>query len=103
MTLVTENPVIEISASSRTDAEDVLRCLYTLYGSHPGEQALDRDFGIDTECLSLPIEAAKSLITQEFVEKTARYEPRAAVLRVDWTESEQDQGILIPKVVLELV
>ena len=103
MTLTTDSPIIEIAASSESDAEDVLRCLATLYGTHPGEQALDRDFGIDCDCLSMPVEVAKTLMTQEYVEKTARYEPRANVLRVEWVSSEQDQGELKPKVVLELV
>jgi len=43
------------------------------------------------------------LMAAEFVAKTARYEPRARVLRVDWNESNLAEGILIPKVVVEIV
>lgn len=101
----TENTEIILQAGRADDstAADVQRCLKMLYSAHPGEQALDRDFGIDRETLGLPMSSAKALMTAEFVAKTARYEPRARVLRVDWNESNLAEGILIPKVVVEIV
>ena len=36
-------------------------------------------------------------------EKTAEFEPRARVVRVDWQESDVVRGEVIPKVVYELV
>lgn len=36
-------------------------------------------------------------------EKTAEFEPRARVVRVDWLESDVVRGEVIPKVVYELV
>lgn len=101
----TENTEIILQAGRADDstAADVQRCLKMLYSAHPGEQALDRDFGIDREPLGLPMSSAKALMAAEFVAKTARYEPRARVLRVDWSESNLAEGILIPKVVVEIV
>jgi len=99
----TEGTVIELAAKSQTHAEDVRRCLAVLYASNTGEQALDRDFGIDADCLNKPLETAKALLTAEIIRKTAKYEPRARVLRVEWQQSDANQGILRPKVVVELV
>lgn len=96
-------PEIQIEAASGTDVEDALRCLTTLYASCEGEQALDRRFGISIEPLDKPLSAAKALLTAELVSKTARYEPRMQVKRVEWDESELAQGVLRPKVVIQYV
>lgn len=84
-------------------AADIERCLRMLYSTHPGEQALDRDFGIDSEPVGLPAPSARALMVAEFVAKTAKYEPRARVLRVEWETGDAVQGELIPKVVVEIV
>lgn len=94
---------VEIEPSSDTEAEDIYRCLLTLYGSRTGTQALDRDFGLDIDCVSQPIESAQALFTAEVTRKTAMYEPRAQVVRVDYEESNARQGELKPKVVVEIV
>lgn len=94
---------VEILPSSSTLEEDVYRCLLTLYGSRAGEQALDRDFGLDIDCLSQPTEAAEALFTSEIARKTARYEPRVRVVRVDYQNPDGNKGEMKPKVVVELV
>ena len=94
---------LTIQAASETAAEDVRRCLAVLYGTTPGEQALDRDFGIDQECLAMPPAAAQALFAAEIVKKTAQDEPRARVARVEWEESDAQRGELRPRVVIELV
>ena len=53
--------------------------------------------------LDKPIEVAKALYVREVTEKTAEFEPRARVVRVDWLESDVVRGEVIPKVVYELV
>ena len=92
--------VLEAGREDDSTAQDVMRCLKTLYSA---QQALDRDFGIDREPLGLPMSSAKALMAAEYVAKTARYEPRARVLRVEWSESKMENGILIPRVVVEIV
>ena len=99
-----QKPQIEIEPG-RADMEtvqDIYRCLVMLYSAHPGEQALDRDFGISTEALSKPLPAAKALMAAEFVAKTAKYEPRAQVARVEW-DQDAVNGELKPKVVVQIV
>ncbi|MFR8333698.1 MAG: hypothetical protein ACLU9S_16135 [Oscillospiraceae bacterium] len=48
-----------------------------LYGTVAGEQALDREFGIDGSIIDYPQENAQVLLVAEYVRKTERYEPRA--------------------------
>lgn len=73
------------------------------YGSKEGEQALDREFGLNMECLSLPAEAAQAMLTAEIIRKTKKYEPRAEVLEVEYETSHSQQGRIRPKVVVQIV
>lgn len=93
---------IEAGTGSSTEA-DVLRCLSVLYGTTAGEQALDRSFGLDCDYLSAPSESAKALYAAEVIKKTATYEPRARVIRVDWQNGGTEDGQIKPKVVIEIV
>lgn len=78
---------VEINPSESTEERDVYNCLKTLYGSREGEQALDREFGLNMDCLSLPAEAAEAKLTAEIIRKTKKYEPRAQVLEVSYETS----------------
>ena len=88
---------------SESTAQEVLRNLQVLYGTVAGEQALDREFGIDGSIIDGPQENAQALLVAEYVRKTERYEPRAKVARVEWTADKAADGMMIPKVVIELV
>ena len=48
-------------------------------------------------------EAAKALLTAEFVRKTKQYEPRVRVMRVEWTQNHARDGGIVPKVVVSFV
>ena len=93
--LSTENAVIEILPGSANDstAAEVYRNL----------QALDREFGIDGTIIDCPQENAQVLLAAEYVRKTEQYEPRARVVRVEWTAGKSQDGNMTPKVVIELV
>lgn len=103
--LNTENAVIEIlpGQTDESEAEEIYRNLQVLYGTVAGEQALDREFGIDGSIIDGPQENAQALLVAEYVRKTERYEPRAKVARVDWTAGKAADGNMTPKVVIELV
>ena len=51
-----EDTVVEIEAGTVDDrtAQEVYRNLQVLYGTETGEQALDREFGIDINILDNP-------------------------------------------------
>ena len=97
--------IIEIAAGSINDERtaEIYRNLTVLYGTQTGEQALDREFGIDINVVSAPQENAQALLTAEYVRKTHQYEPRARVVRVDWTAGAAVDGNMRPKVVIEIV
>ena len=82
--LSTGDAVIDIQPgkADESTAAEVLRNLQVLYGTVAGEQAL---------------------LVAEYVRKTERYEPRAKVARVEWTADKAADGMMIPKVVIELV
>ena len=100
--ILADSPVIEIAAGTVNDstAQEVYRNLQVLYGTHTGEQALDRDFVSTTD---YPQESAQALLAAEYVRKTKMYEPRARVVRVEWTDSKAHDGNMTPKVVIDLV
>lgn len=103
--MVSIEPVIEIEAGSAGDsrAEEIYRNLQVLYGTVTGEQALDRDFGIDASVADYPSQNAQALLAAEYVRKTQQYEPRARVKIVTWEENNSPDGFIRPKVVVEIV
>lgn len=86
---------------SGSELLDIRRCLKTLYATPAGTVALDRDFGLNWNMVDMPMETAKSVLTVEIIEKTARYESRVEVTKVTYTET--IDGKLYPKVVIRYV
>ena len=58
---------------------------------------------LNINILDNPQEAAKALLTAEFVRKTKQYEPRVRVMRVEWTQNHARDGGIVPKVVVSFV
>lgn len=83
--------------------DDICECLKVLYSTRAGELGLDRDFGISMDAIDKPLSVAKAMIAAEIVRKTKKYEPRVEVARVEWDDAKAGEGILIPKVVLQVV
>ena len=69
--ILADSPVIEIAAGTVDDSEaqEVYRNLQVLYGTHTGEQALDRDFGIDISTTDYPQESAKRCLRRSMCAK----------------------------------
>ena len=98
--------VVELSGDSekQKEVQDIAKCLRTLYSTPIGSQEGDRKLGIDPNIfVDKPLPVAKGLYVAEVTEKTASFEPRARVVRVDWLDSDVLHGVVIPKVVYELV
>lgn len=76
--------VINLNGFPEDEAEDIRRCLETLYTVRTGEQPLDREFGIGNSFLDQPINIAKNLFALEVIEKTKRYEKRVEVEEVEY-------------------
>lgn len=91
--------VINLRGFVESEIEDVRRCLATLYSIRTGEQPLDRNLGIDTSFLDMPMNIAKNLFTLEVVDKTKQYERRAEVDKVEY-KFEKD-GQMIPVIYIK--
>lgn len=105
-TMSISSTMLELSNDRATQEEvqDVARCLRTLYSTPVGSLEGDRLLGIDPSVfLDKPLAVAKGLYVAEVTDKTATFEPRARVVRVDWVESDALHGVVTPKVVYELV
>lgn len=79
-----------------TQNKDILQDLRTLFSITAGTVVLDREFGIETDMLSLPMEIAMNDFSVEAMEKVDRYVPRVMVDEVTWDKSDFNQGILTP-------
>ena len=89
---------------TQEDLRDIDECLLVLYTTPMGRQEGDRRHGISVVAvLDQPTAVANSLHTPEYVAKTAEYEPRVKVLRVEFTEEDTLHGTIAPKVVYTIV
>ena len=89
---------------TQEELQDIDECLRVLYTTPMGSQEGDRRLGINVEAvLDKPTEVAKVLLTAEYVAKTAEYEPRVKVVRVEFLEDDTLHGTIAPKVVYTIV
>jgi phage baseplate assembly protein W len=95
------NDIKIVFEKNLTNKEAVLRQLSVLYGTRTGEQAMDRDFGIDWSFLDQPPEVAKAMLSAEIITKTSTYVPAVAVSAIDFTAD--IDGNLTPTVSVEEV
>lgn len=94
-----QEAVIRINGIEESEAEDIRKCLTTLYSVREGEQPLDREFGLKQEFLDQPVPLAKNMLALEVIEKTQRYEKRVRVDKVEYASG--GEGQLIPIVYLK--
>lgn len=96
------NPTIEIAFESSLSRKDaIIRQLKVLYGTRKGEQALDRNFGIDWSFLDQPMEVAKAMLSAEIITQTTQYVPAIAITLIDFTSDLN--GSLTPTIRVEEV
>ena len=56
-----------------------------------GNVPLDREFGLNTNFVGMPMDVAKSQFAVEIIDKTDRYEPRATVKDINFSFNEDGQ------------
>ncbi|RDY27133.1 hypothetical protein [Lachnotalea glycerini] len=98
MTINTDHLILNFDYSSN-EMEDIKRCLMVLYGTKAGQQPLDREFGLTSDFIGMPLEVSKNLFALEVIEKTERYESRVQVIDVTYQE-DYDRGFLQPIIML---
>lgn len=93
------NVEIDFSASGNSEIIQNIKVILT---TPAGTVPFDRDFGIDMEILDAPVALAKAKLTVEYIKKVKKYESRAKVEKVTFT-NDVFNGYLVPKVVIGLV
>lgn len=81
------------------DADDISRCLKTLYSTREGSQPLDRNFGLNWGFIDKPLPIAQQEYAFEVVKKTREYETRVNVQEVTY-KFDESSGKMIPVVTL---
>lgn len=76
---------------------EILQNVSMIISTTKGSVPLDRNFGIDSSLLDLPIEVAQNLFSASIMEAVQEYEPRVTIKSVTYKKSHID-GKLIPKV-----
>lgn len=95
------NTVILVFAPTSNEEEEILRNVRVILTTLTGSVPFDRDFGISVDVLDMPINDVTDFYTMECITKVRKYEPRAQIISVTFT-NDADDGILIPKVVLSI-
>ena len=100
LTLSSESAAIKILPENEIEeiAQNVRMILSTMTGSVP----LDRQFGVDSNLVDLPIGAAQARMTAEIATAVNRFEPRAKVKSVLYSGEPAD-GHLIISATIEII
>lgn len=88
---------VEIT-SEKVLGSDIINSLNMLITTPMGTVALDRDYGIDTSFLDMPINLAKQMFCAEIITKSRKYEPRITIKKIEF-EQNQD-GAITPKLLI---
>lgn len=80
----------------------VLQNIALILATPMGTVPLYRDFGLDWSFLDKPAPVAKVLMVAPVREAIERWEPRATVLDVSFTEDSAQPGMLIPIVEVDI-
>lgn len=79
-----------------------LQNIAVILSTRKGAVPLYRDFGLNMDFLDKPVPVAKVMMISEVREAVERWEPRATVLGVTFSEDPARPGILIPTVEVEI-
>lgn len=90
----------DITMAPANEIEEVLQNVRTILSTVKGSVPLDRDFGIDSSYVDLPMPAAKAKLASEIMEAVKKYEPRATITSVEFEGDEN--GTLRPRIEVEI-
>lgn len=79
------------------ELEEIAQNVRTILTTFKGTVPMDRELGLNSDVVDLPIAAAQAAMTADIVAAISRYEPRAKVVSVDY-EGNEMEGITTPKV-----
>ena len=81
MTIDLKNITVAFDYASG-DIADIKRCLECLYQTAEGTCPLDREFGLNTDFVGMPMDVAKSQFAVEIIDKTDRLQAEVVITNV---------------------
>ena len=90
-----------LSVKPESTVEEVIQNVRVLLSTAKFDVPLARDLGLDTNYLHKPQPAAETLLYQAVADALEEYEPRAALIDIEFEES-AESGIIIPIVEVEI-
>lgn len=85
-----------ISLIPDTELEEILQNVQTIISTMKGTIPLDREFGIDSRVIDLPMHVAQAKLSSEIFQAIKHYEPRVTIEDISFTATLE--GRLVPKV-----
>lgn len=85
-----------------TGITEILQNVQTILTTSKYSVPLDREFGINSTMLDLPIPIAKAKLTSEIISAVHKWEPRVRVTKVSF-EGDGLDGKLVPKVRVKII
>lgn len=89
----------DIDFAPATEAEEILQNIQTILATLAGSVPLDREFGVEGY-VDQPMAKAQAMMASDILIKIKRYEPRAAVTSITFTQ--EADGVLKPKVQVKI-
>ena len=91
-----------IQFNEKNELNAVLQNIAVILSTPMGTVALYRDFGLDWSFLDKPTPVAKVLMVALVREAIQRWEPRATVLDISFSEDPAQPGVLNPTVEVDI-
>ena len=85
-----------ISLIPDTELAEILQNVQTIISTMKGTIPLDREFGIDSRVIDLPMHVAQAKLSHEIFQAIKHYEPRVTIEDISFTATLE--GRLVPKV-----
>lgn len=100
--IVSATDLKAVRFNEKNELDAVLQNIAVILSTPMGTVPLYRDFGLDWSFLDKPTPVAKVLMVAPVREAIQRWEPRATVLDVSFSEDPAQPGILIPTVEVDI-
>lgn len=85
----------------QTETFEIVQNVRTIILTQKYSVPLDREFGLDTRVLDMPLPVAQARLTAEIATAISRFEPRAKLKKVRF-DGDGKTGKLIPLVTIEI-
>lgn len=91
----------EVNFAPASSVAEIVQNVKTIVGTVVGTVPLDRDFGVDSGLVDLPMPVARARLAAELIEKVEQYEPRVKVRSVAF--SGDADGRLTPRLEVNIL